>query len=701
MRERPLLVTDRAITTFDIAVGVGVLVVLFIYFRPSLLLLQTTTTGGDTGAHVYAPWHLKEHLLPDGWISGWSNDWYAGFPFLHFYFPLVIGFQALLSFVIPFEIAFKLGTIAGTFFLPVAFYMFFRLLRFRWPGPAAAAVAALVFLFMDSFNIYGGNIASSLAGEYSFSLSMGLCLVFFGLAYRIAKEEERPPVVVAGVVIGLAALSHLIPVIMVVLTMPLLLWWSVRARGIARTIRRFGVATGIGLCLSAFWSLPFVARLGYATNMKWGGIEGLGELFPGELLVFLILALVGAGIGLGRMDGRLALILWPGVFGALLYLWLPDGHIWNGRFIPFWYVSIVGSAAYGFAALVPMAARLWRGKGVPIVALSTAGLLLGATCAYIVYERRTTFVDFWIEYNYEGYEEKEDYPVFRDLNEAIAELPPGRVMWEPGNDLGRFGTPIALMALPYFAGHATMEGIYFESSITTPFHFIMASELSKSPSNPIRDLPYNEFDIQRGIDHMELFDVRYYVAFSDVAVEAADSTTRLEEIDVVEDYHIYEVASPGRVVIPENEPVVYEGDNWFEDATEWFARGNVDVPLMKDGPESWQRSPDPRSLPVQSQASSDAEIDVEVDGETIRFTTDAIGEPHWVKTSYFPNWKVEGARGPFEGAPSLMMVVPTDNEVTLSYERTWIEWLGLLLTTTSLVVLLVPPLRRRLKGMAL
>jgi hypothetical protein len=400
------------------------------------------------------------------------------------------------------------------------------------------------------------------------------------------------------------------------------------------------------------------------------------------------------------MDRRLALILWPGLCGAALYLWLPDGHIWNGRFIPFWYIGIVGAAAYGVAALVPMAARLGRGPAIRLVALSTTGLLLGATCAFLVWERRTTFVDYWIDYNYEGYEKKEDYPVFRELNETIAQLPPGRVMWEPGNDLGRFGTPIALMALPYFAGHATMEGIYFESSITTPFHFIMASELSKSPSNPIRDLPYNEFDIERGTDHMELFDIEYYVAFSDVAVEAAEDSSRLEEIATVEDFHIYEVDSPGRVVVAPNEPVVYDGDAWFEDATEWFSRGKLDVPLVREGPDSWARSDDPRALPSQPIASSTSAIDVETDGETIRFTTDAIGEPHWIKTSYFPNWKVEGADGPYEGAPSLMMVVPTEAEVTLTYQRTWVEWLGLILTAATLVILLAPPARRRARKIA-
>ena len=40
------------------------------------------------GAHVWAPAYLRDHLLPHGRITGWTPDWYAGFPALVFYFPL-------------------------------------------------------------------------------------------------------------------------------------------------------------------------------------------------------------------------------------------------------------------------------------------------------------------------------------------------------------------------------------------------------------------------------------------------------------------------------------------------------------------------------------------------------------------------------------------------------------------------------------
>ena len=65
-------------------------------------------------------------------------------------------------------------------------------------------------------------------------------------------------------------------------------------------------------------------------------------------------------------------------------------------------------------------------------------------------------------------------------------LPPGRAMWEYTSDLNHYGTTFALSLLPLFTdGHiGSMEGLYFESSATTAFHFLLQAELSTKPSQP-------------------------------------------------------------------------------------------------------------------------------------------------------------------------------------------------------------------------
>jgi len=68
----------------------------------------------------------------------------------------------------------------------------------------------------------------------------------------------------------------------------------------------------------------------------------------------------------------------------------------------------------------------------------------------------------------------------------------------------------------------------------------------------------------------------------------------------------------------------------------------------------------------------------------ISFDTTAIGVPHLVKVSFFPNWKVSGAEGPFRSAPAFMVVIPTEEHVEFNFQRRWYENAGLLLTAAAL-----------------
>lgn len=695
VRERPLFFSPGVTRVVDAGILVCLLALLLSFFRPELLFSLTTTTGGDTGAHVYTPWYLKNHLLPKGMLSGWSPDWYAGFPILHFYFPLVVGFQAVTSYLIPYEISFKLGTVLGTFFLPASVYVMLRLMRLRFPTPIIGALFAIGFLFMDTFTIYGGNIPSSLAGEYSFSLSLGLCFVFYGLAYRLATEEHGRPIL-AAVTLAAAVLSHAIPVIMVATGTPLLLFWSVRRAGFRHTFSTFAKVFGVGFCLTAFWSIPLVARLGYTADMSWLPLREGKAIAPRELWLYLGLAALGAILAVLRKDRRPLLFVVPGVIGLLVYLLLPQGHVWNGRFIPFWYLGVFLTAAYALGTTLPALARAsWRRQAASLVVGAVFVVAL-ASGGWVLWERDKSFINSWIQYNYEGYEAKDDYPEFEALNERVAALPPGRVMWEPNSELGRFGTPIALMSLPYFAGQPTMEGIYFESSITTPFHFLVAAEIAETPSNPIPGLAYSEFDMAAGVQHLELMDVSYLITVTEKARKAALKVPDLELIDEVETSAIFALDPSGQVVVPEYEPAVLKGD-WVQANLDWFTSSDLEVPLVGDGPVGWAHVTDIEDLPRTSLDHGGSSYEATTDNDRIAFTTDAVGEPHWVKTSYFPNWRVEGAEGPYLASPSMMMVIPTQEEVVLTYSRTWAEWLGLGLTLGALGGLTVTGIRRVLR----
>ena len=163
---------------------------LFYFYRPNLLFSLTTTAGGDTGAHHYPAIYMIKELLPHFRLTGWAPGWYAGMPMLTFYFPFPFLLIAILNFVLPYELAFKLITALGVFLLPVTAYAYGRLLRIRSPFPQLAAAGAVGFLLMESYSIYGGNILSTLAGEFGFSLSFALVWLFLGTLHR-GLERDR------------------------------------------------------------------------------------------------------------------------------------------------------------------------------------------------------------------------------------------------------------------------------------------------------------------------------------------------------------------------------------------------------------------------------------------------------------------------------------------------------------------------------
>ena len=65
-------------------------------------------------------------------------------------------------------------------------------------------------------------------------------------------------------------------------------------------------------------------------------------------------------------------------------------------------------------------------------------------------------------------------------------------MWEYDPSENRFGTTMSLMLLPYWTNGCidSMEGLLFESSTTTPFHFINQNELSVNPSDAVNSTAF-------------------------------------------------------------------------------------------------------------------------------------------------------------------------------------------------------------------
>jgi hypothetical protein len=116
---------------------------------------------------------------------------------------------------------------------------------------------------------------------------------------------------------------------------------------------------------------------------------------------------------------------------------------------------------------------------------------------------------------------------------------------------------------------------------------------------------------------------------------------------------------------------------WYLDPERW------DVLLATSGPDDWPRVGADGEDPPQDAVEAVTVTDVEMDTDRISFSVDEVGTPVLVRTSYFPNWEASGAEGPYRVSPNLMVVVPTENDVTLTFGRTGIDWLALVMSLTG------------------
>ena len=908
----------RAIFTATVVGGVTLFVVWNV--SPWLWFTDTTPTGGDLGAHVWSPAYLRNELLPNFRLTGWSPDWYAGFPAFTFYMvvpsllivivnvgldisidllsaigvavavfvvsgrfwaerssqaivalglgvgsalfgevaegrvfvtdwlgwsplepftfndtsvdlaivalllPAAVGTlvwsavasverwrvaitaaavtATVLAVPIPYGVAMKLVVIAGIVALPVSAYLAGRLSNLAYPGPALLSLMTLPFIFDRSFNIYGGNLMSTMAGEFAYSLALSAALLFIGFAVRgLSSGRDRG---VAAVLLALTGLLHLLAAFFALVALFALLLLRVGRRDIW-WVAVVGPLAGL---LSAFWVLPFAWNVRYLNDMGWGkerryaaALWHRGDDLGNQsflvndlpLQVFVVLAVAGAVVCIvSRVRLGLVLSVVAMVFAAAFVL-LPESRLWNVRILPFYYLSIYLMAGIAVAEFSRGGARVLRanrpdhvesgasgasGESDPAVwATVPAGLFTVLILIVLAFPLRsvpfatnfqrvnaagevTHLYGFssvfgietvggwngfatdqfnhgpgWVRYNYAGYEQKSGTVEYNELVSTMAgvgeEFGCGRSLWEFDSErLGTYGTTMAPMLLPHWTDGCigSMEGLYFEASATTPYHFLLQSELSASPSRAQRDLPYSGLNVDKGVAGLQTLGVRYYLAVSESAIAQAREIEALEQIASSGPWVVFLVKDQEIAVGLEQLPVVIEGldaggEEWLvPTVAAWEAA--ADIPLIAaDGPDPWprmslddlarenvdfgsavesgERVSEMRALTTvlpdwlpREPAESAEIVDLAVDNDSISFSVDRIGTPVLVRASYFPNWKATGADGPFRVAPNLMVVVPTESSVALSYTRSPVQWVGWFATLLGIVLLVVVTRRR-------
>ena len=529
-----------------------------------------------------------------------------------------------------------------------------------------------------------------------------------------------------------------------------------------------GTVGALTLLLSAFWVGPFLLNNDYMTDNKYQARphravytgDSFWQMFFDQ---HIALDVVITGLA---VIGVIACILRRHLYGialgiitlaavALVYLSrdsLPGiGLLWNPRVLPLfllcrYLLMMVGAFEVG-AAFVNFV-RNRPAREVPSTGPSTLILAGGALVVlmifgwlfqvlpgdgYVTKHGEVQYAwgpfyapdagrdgwmrsDSWPAYNFRGYEGRgENYNEYYNLVQTMAGIGEeegcGRALWEDHPDSKPYGTKMALMLLPFWTDSciASMEGLFFEASGSTPYHFLTAGAMTLKGSTPVRRLRYVRHDAEVGVDYAQALGVRYVMLRTPEAIEDAADQPELTEIAESGPWHIYLLENSEVVVPLDVQPVVVNqrdgnqrerflelGTSWFQNQDDWAA-----MPAT-DGPENWQRidvevdesqEQERRVSVVEPAQEIDVvqldEIDVsgvEIEQQSVEFDVSQIGVPVLVRVSYFPNWSVDGAEGPYRVGPNQMVVIPTDTHVRLHYDRSTTDLMFYVLTAIGIAL---------------
>jgi hypothetical protein len=239
----------------------------------------------DHPGQLYRVWHVMTSG-PAPWA--WNRGWWAGYPELQFYPPGAAYLTALVAWpaqgVISVETAY-LMVLWLAYLLPgvTAYVAVARLVGSGWLALPAGFVALTLDAGLAS-GVEGGVHIGMIGARLAWAL-----LPVLLWALRPWIDDERPIPIVVPIILAAIVLLH--PA-----QLPAAVGLVVLA-ACARPPRRVRALAALGTlasaaALSAFWTLPLLARLAETRALAWGTL-GIAEMMRPVPLVLLGLAVIG------------------------------------------------------------------------------------------------------------------------------------------------------------------------------------------------------------------------------------------------------------------------------------------------------------------------------------------------------------------------------------------------------------------------
>lgn len=631
----------------------------FWHLAPTSWLTDTFITGGDVASHLlYA--HRMIDWVHHGNAPAWMPEVFGGFPAFSYYFPLPFVLIAIAAVLFEPNIAIKLIVMLPALLIPISIYWFGVALKWSVAQRLLAVLAAIAFLFTDETSFWGGNIRAQLAGEFAYSWALFFSILYFAILAR-SLETRRPAwIFLAAATEAAVALSHGFALLVVGFAS---FGWLLFARN--RVVgQQILLIHLLAFCLIGFWLVPLFESMPWTIPNDGASPDfGFGELWGQALWpflpgIFLIPFYYRSSDQAKKTTTVLVTIILVAMTGFVLGR---DVGLASIRFYPFAKLALAVLAAVAIGWTVTRIRNPYAVIGAAMIAF------------FGWWAPQASSIEHWAAWNLSGYEAK---PAWRQYQE-IARLTGGplsspRVLVEHDPDNNDTGSTRTFEALPLFGSRPVLEGLYMESSITSPFVYQLQADVSSRPSSPLSRFPVSGGSVDRAV-------VRLHELYADTLVLRSDAMKnrflgdpRFTVLGEVDPFLVLKLKLlPTQLVDPVEIPTIATSAvNWMDVS---FRRFRTELPHRE------RLVFDPAYVNTQPESgewSSERVSHIVIARNKIVFDTQAVGVPHIIRMSYHPRWHSTTGEKIYLTEPSFMLVVPNQSHVELVFGNTIANYVG-------------------------
>ncbi|MFM2153951.1 MAG: hypothetical protein RL199_2386, partial [Pseudomonadota bacterium] len=557
-----------------------------------------------------------------------------------------------------------------TLLLPVCVFAALRLLGAPRRAPALALLFSAVFVFNDSYNAWGGNLKSTLSGQFAHAWALDALLLLAGL---LRWEFRRGWPLWSTLAFSAVVLSHAY----VALCLPVLFLAALvlfPAEGERAAYLRFLVKVGAGgVLLSVWWLWPSVQNAPWTTPYESRWLPNLGskDWFPAVywpyaagLAAATAAFLAGLRTRLGREAAVRHVVLWLvlAAFYAFCIDLFPRIGLVDIRAVPqvqlFLFVGGAAALAVALARARPAAAAWLIGAMAVLVPVH-----MSLTCDKSLAS---------IRWNWEGWGRKQRTTEFRRLmSDLQGRLDQPRVVWEHSDVQSSAGGIRAFELLPWFAHRSTLESLYMQSTVLAPAYYYFQSLVCPKPKCPFPDQPCGSLNLPRAAALMPFVGADTLILSDRKVVDEAARMDAFERGPTEGPWNVFRLRAPVSLVeVPES--IRFEGG----DREGWKMRSRQ---TFLDWPEVVDWTLERAFLQGADEAAVRAALKpagvachaaVSTEGQELRLTTDCPGKLHLLKFAYHPSFRSSGGEPVWLAYPGYMALVPKEGATTLTFGAT-------------------------------